>query len=97
MSEVYVFAHGEAASGKADEVREVLKALVKATREEPGNIDYRLHEDAAKPGSFYFYETYKDQAAVDAHMASPHFKQAAAKFGPHLAAAPSIVPVKRVA
>ncbi len=96
MSEVQVFAHGQAAAGKEDEVREVLLALVKATRQEPGNKSYILHEDVAKPGSFYFYEEYADQAALDTHMASPHFAEAAGKFGPHLASAPSIVTVKRL-
>jgi quinol monooxygenase YgiN len=96
MSEVQVFAHGQAAAGHEVEVREILLALVKATRQEPGVNTYLLHEDPAKPGSFHFYEEYKDQAALDAHMASPHFTEAASKFAPYLASAPSIVPVKRL-
>jgi quinol monooxygenase YgiN len=97
MSEVQVFAHGQAAAGHEDDVREALLALVKATREEPGNLSYKLHEDPSSPGNFYLYEEYADQAALDAHMASPHFAEAVGKFGPYLAAAPRIVPVTRLA
>jgi len=95
--EIRVFAQGSAAEGKADEVREILKALVVESNKEPGVVSYTLHEDIKTPGRFYFFESYRDQAAVDAHMASSHFKVAAAKFLPLLAGAPSIAATKIVA
>jgi quinol monooxygenase YgiN len=97
MSEVHVFAHGTAAPGKADEVREILHGLVAESIKEPGVVHYMLHENPAQAGDFHFFEVYKDQAAVDAHMASKHFNEAAARFVPMLAGAPSIIPTKFLA
>jgi len=96
--EIHVFAHVEAAPGKDGALREALLELVAATKEaEPGVLHYQLHEDPAKPGSFYVFEAYKNQAAVDSHMGSPHLAAAFAKAGPLLGAPPSIVPTKQIA
>ncbi len=97
MSEVHVFAHGTAAPGKADEVREILHGLVAESIKEPGVVHYMLHENPAQAGDFHFFEVYKDQAAVDAHMASPHLAAAFAAAGSLLAGAPSIVPTVAIA
>jgi quinol monooxygenase YgiN len=97
MSEIHVFANVTAAAGNADKLRDVLTTLVAATKEEPGVISYILHEDIKTPGNFYVFEAYKNQAAVDAHMASPHLAAAFAAAGPLIAGAPSIVPTTVVA
>jgi quinol monooxygenase YgiN len=97
MSEIHVFANVTAAPGHADKLRGVLTTLVTATKEEPGVISYILHEDIKTPGNFYVFEVYKDQAAVDAHMASPHLAAAFAAAGPLIAGAPSIVPTVAIA
>lgn len=51
--------------------------LVEASNAEPGVISYECFESAKTPNSFIFVEEYQDQAALDAHMASPHFQGAA--------------------
>lgn len=48
--------------------------LVKASREEEGNISYDLHREIGNPNRFVFVENWKSQAAVDAHNASGHFQ-----------------------
>ena len=96
QDEVTVFATLTAQPGKADEVRAALQTLVSATRTEPGNLHYRLYEDPKSPGSFFFHEQYKDEAAVDAHMKSPHLAAAFAAAGKLLTAAPVITPTKLV-
>jgi quinol monooxygenase YgiN len=96
MSEnIHVFAHGTAAEGKADTVRAIVTELAAQARQEPGNLHYMVHE--AEPGDFYFFEVYQDQAAVDSHMASAHFKTAAGKFVPLLAKPPHIVTTRLIA
>jgi quinol monooxygenase YgiN len=95
--EVHVFANVTAAPGKEDELRSVLKDLVAETHTEPGVLTYMLHEDSKKPGNFYVFEVYKDQAAADSHMKSPHLATAFAKAGALLGGAPSIVETKVVA
>jgi quinol monooxygenase YgiN len=92
---IHVFAHGIAAEGQADTVRDIVTALANQAREEPGNLHYMVHE--AGPGDFYFFEVYQNQAAVDAHMGSAHFKAAAAKFVPLLVKPPHIVVTKLIA
>ena len=96
QDEVHVFATLTAQPGKADEVRAALETLVKATRAEPGNVHYMLHEDPKAVGSFFFFEAYKDEAATDAHMKSPHLAAAFAAVGHLLAGAPVITPTKLV-
>jgi len=76
MSEnaVVLNVHFEAAPGREDDLEEALRALVAPTRGEPGCLAYRLHRDPKQPGKFMFYEKFRDQGALDAHIASPHFQ-----------------------
>ena len=95
--EIHVFATVIAQPDHAAEVRAALVALVKVTREEPGNLSYSLHEDPKQPGHFYFFESYKDEAALDAHMKGPGLANAFAIAGKYLAGAPVITPTKQIA
>jgi quinol monooxygenase YgiN len=38
-------------------------------------VAYELHRDPEHPGKFMFYERFKSQSALDAHVASAHFKK----------------------
>lgn len=49
------------------------KPLVAASQNEEGNIAYNLHRSLSDPEELVFLEIWKDQAAIDAHNASPHF------------------------
>jgi quinol monooxygenase YgiN len=97
MTEIHVFATVVAQAGKEAELQAVLEELVAATRQEPGNLHYMLHTSAKTPGTFYFFEVYKDQDAANGHMASPHFAAAVGKAGALLAAPPSIIETKLIA
>lgn len=52
----------------------IMKQVVIDTRNEEGNVDYRLHAVPAKPHTYVTYEVFRDQAAADAHNASDHIK-----------------------
>ena len=95
--EVHVFATLVAQAGKEAELRAVLSGLVAPTREEPGCLHYMLHEDPQAPANFYFFEAYKNQDAVNAHMKSPHLAAALGKAGELLAAKPVIDSTRLVA
>lgn len=56
-----------------DRATELVTALVKTTREEPGNIDYSFASALGDPGRLVITERWEDQAALDAHMVAPHF------------------------
>jgi quinol monooxygenase YgiN len=67
--------HFEAAPGYEAELAEQLTALLEPTRKEPGCLAYKLHFDPQDPKKLMFYEIFANQAALDEHVASPHFKK----------------------
>ena len=62
-----------AAPGRGAEMQAALRELAAATVQEPGNICYRLHT-TDDPDEFIIYEQWKNQATLDAHMATEHLK-----------------------
>jgi len=58
-----------------DRVTEILRNLALASRKEPGCVSYVPHHVDGDPETVLIYEQYRDQQAVDAHRASPHFEQ----------------------
>jgi quinol monooxygenase YgiN len=57
------------------QVAEVLTALARQSREEPGCVSYDPHIVEGEPDTVVIYEQYKDQKAVEAHRASAHFRE----------------------
>ncbi|MHB1936389.1 MAG: putative quinol monooxygenase [Acidobacteriaceae bacterium] len=56
-----------------NEVLEAVRQLAAASRQEPGCISYVPHELAGDSSLVMIYEQYRDEAALEAHRASPHF------------------------
>jgi quinol monooxygenase YgiN len=73
MTEVRVIARAVARKGKEDQLRALLQGMLIPTRAEPGCKSYELYESDST-GRFYFDETWENQAALDEHLATPHFK-----------------------
>jgi quinol monooxygenase YgiN len=70
--------------GLEREFEAVAKELVaKVNASEPGCTLYALHR-AEAPGTYVFMERYVDQAAVDAHRATEHFKALGRKMGEYM-------------
>jgi quinol monooxygenase YgiN len=42
-------------------------------RDEAGCYRFNVLQDEADPNTYYFYEVYKDEAALEAHRAAPHY------------------------
>jgi autoinducer 2-degrading protein len=42
-------------------------------RDEPGCLRFNVLQDERDENVYYFFEIYKDQAAVEAHRATPHY------------------------
>jgi quinol monooxygenase YgiN len=61
-------------AGHEEEVLDSFHKLTEATRREPGCINYVVQRSKENPRRYLIYEQYKDQAALDAHRATPHFK-----------------------
>jgi quinol monooxygenase YgiN len=60
--------------GQEDALVAAAKVCVAASRAEPGVLHYDLWREAEGAQRFVFNELYVDQAAVQAHMGSDHFK-----------------------
>lgn len=57
-------------------------------QDEPGCLRFDVIQDRDNSNRFYFYEVYRDQAALEAHRETPHFKRYVEKSQPWLAAPP---------
>ncbi len=65
------------------------------SREEAGNVSYAFYEDAMVPGRFFFFEEWKDQAAVDFHFKQAYCLEFIAKAR-QLASAPPEIKIHHV-
>jgi quinol monooxygenase YgiN len=66
---------------KREKIQDFIKAargMIDSTMKEPGCESYMLYQNPYEPTKLIFVETYKNQAAIDAHFASSYFKN----FGP---------------
>lgn len=71
--------------GHEAEVTAVLAKLTEQSRKEPGCVTFQVHRHKTEPRRFFIYEQYKDDAALEAHRATPHFLQYARKELPKFA------------
>ena len=60
------------------EARERFLAAIEADalgseRDEPGCMRFNVLQDGQDQNVYYFYEVYRDEAALEAHPATPHF------------------------
>ena len=56
-------------------IRENLLALTTGSRAEPGCVSYVCHFLADDPCTVFIYEQYDDEAALESHRQTSHFKQ----------------------
>ena len=57
-------------------------------RDEPGCMRFNVLHDQQDPNVYYFFEVYRDEAALEAHRQTPHFKLYFEKTQPWLVAPP---------
>jgi (4S)-4-hydroxy-5-phosphonooxypentane-2,3-dione isomerase len=74
-----------AKTGREGEAAELFAKLTEQSRKEPGCAMYQVHRHRTDPRRFFIYEQYKDDAALEAHRAAPHFLQYAKKELPKVA------------
>ena len=89
---VTVLASFKIKAGMEDRARELLQSIVAPTREEPGCVNYDLHQSIADPTEFVFYERWTSDEALAAHSAStaPHRAALREQLGALIAGAPSV-------
>jgi len=65
---------------------EEIETLIRASRQESGNISYNLYKDIEKNHTFTMVEVWQDEAAVASHNTSEHFTSFVAKASNFLVA-----------
>jgi quinol monooxygenase YgiN len=59
----------------ADKAEAILRELRDASRKEEGVVAFEVARSHEKPNVFALWEEYRDRAALDAHIATEHFKR----------------------
>jgi (4S)-4-hydroxy-5-phosphonooxypentane-2,3-dione isomerase len=81
---------------KVTEFTTLFKGMTEKTLAEPGCTGYQLYQNPYENTTFLVFETYKNQAAIDAHFAAVYFKEFGEKVGP-LVTKPSEITIFDVA
>jgi quinol monooxygenase YgiN len=58
---------------RADFLKAIEVDALGSERDEPGCARFNVLQDAKDDATYYFYEVYKDEAALEAHRAAPHY------------------------
>lgn len=90
MNTLTVVAVLKAKPGQETALRQELLALIPTTRQEPGCINYDLHQAVDQPGHFLFHENWTSKKDLDDHLARPHLTAFLAKANELLAEPPQI-------
>ncbi|MEM9561248.1 MAG: putative quinol monooxygenase [Actinomycetota bacterium] len=90
MSKISLIAKLTAADGKADELAAALTELIAAAESEPGLEIYSANVAADDPNTFYFFELYADQAALEVHGKAEPMVGAMKALGGLLAGRPEV-------
>ncbi|MFF4756773.1 putative quinol monooxygenase [Streptomyces sp. NPDC002514] len=69
-----VIARYRTKQGEENTVLPLLDTMAAASRQEPGNLAYRVHQGTEDPRAIVLYEEYVSEADFTAHCATPHFQ-----------------------
>jgi quinol monooxygenase YgiN len=63
-----------AREGQEAEVERILRTMAKLTEQEPGCYEFIVHRSLSDPRHYILYERYENEAALEAHRETDHFK-----------------------
>jgi quinol monooxygenase YgiN len=69
-----VTAFWETNPGEEQTIAELLRSFLPKAQKEKGVKQFQIHQNAAKPREFFFYEVFADEAAFADHQQTEHFK-----------------------
>ncbi len=93
---VRVIAQAWARPGKETELKAALAALARPSLEEPGCLMWEAYDDPEDLRRVLTVELWADDAALAAHMATPHVQAMIARAEALLAAPPEIRSFRRI-
>jgi len=71
MTKLTIIAHITAHEGKVELLKSELEKLLVPTRNEPGCLQYDLHQDNKNAAHFMFCESWESREAWQTHMVAP--------------------------
>ena len=89
MITVHLFYQGQNGSARAFASEMESSGIAEAIRHEPGNLRYAYYQPLDDPETILLIDSWRDQASIDAHHASPMMAQLAAlreKYDLHMQA-----------
>ena len=95
MSKVAMIGSFACQDGKADEMEEVLAAMVEAARAEPGVEVYSYHRGSEN--TFWFFALMADEQSMQQHGQTDAMRAAMQAFMPLMAEPPTMSPATPVA
>jgi (4S)-4-hydroxy-5-phosphonooxypentane-2,3-dione isomerase len=72
---VYAFAKWQVKQGNLAMVLSLLNQAAQKSKEEKGNLFYKLHQSTSDANMILLYEGYVDEAAAEEHRNSDHFQE----------------------
>lgn len=74
---IIVIARWQMDEARVAEVLELVTALRQHSLAEPGCLGYEVFRSTENPGAILLLERYRDNAAIDAHRHSAHYRELA--------------------
>lgn len=72
---INVFAKWQVKEGQLNAVLELMKQVAEKSREEEGNLFYKIHQSTQDANTLLLYEGYVDEAAVEVHRNAEYFQR----------------------
>lgn len=93
---IRVVAHVIAKPDQIEALKALTLSILEPTRQESGCIQYELHQNLQDPADFTFIEEWESEAALEAHLQTPHLQAAMAQLDGIVAAMPDIRSYQRL-
>ncbi|OUC15800.1 MAG: antibiotic biosynthesis monooxygenase [Alkalinema sp. CACIAM 70d] len=93
---IRVVAHVIAKPDQIEALKALTLSILEPTRQESGCIQYELHQNLQDPTDFTFIEEWESEAALEAHLQTPHLQAAMAQLDGIVAAMPDIRSYQRL-
>ncbi|MGI0495172.1 putative quinol monooxygenase [Alkalinema pantanalense CENA528] len=87
---IRVVAHVIAKPDQIDALKSLTLSILEPTRQEAGCIQYEVHQNLQDPTDLTFIEEWQSEAALEAHLQTPHLQAAMAQLDGIVAAMPDI-------
>lgn len=76
---IFIFAKWQVKNGELQTVLDLLPSLIEKSKNEEGNLFYKIYQDNSEPNTLILNESYRDMASIESHKNSDHYQEIAIK------------------